>query len=59
MNSMATACGVVVPQKYWDVKFDVDSQCYEYIDEQLMVTKYPLTHPEGQFIQAIKSYRLA
>lgn len=60
MNSMATACGIVVPQKYWDAKFDVDSQSYMYCDE---INKYwlfyPLTHVEGQFIQHLKSFRLA
>lgn len=74
MNGMATACGVIVPQRYWDVTFEdgienglgfpswVHSQLV-YLDSGpptvLAVIRYPLTHPEGQFIDHIKRYRLA
>jgi hypothetical protein len=73
MNSMATACGIVVPQKYWDTKFvpapepkfsnqEVNPFLakWVYLDvETGRETEYPLTHPEGQFIDHIKGYRLA
>jgi len=67
MNGMATACGVVVPQKYWGAVFvDVDPEGlhrgphWKYVDAVTeYVERYPLTHPEGQFINHIKSFRLA
>jgi hypothetical protein len=69
MNGMATACGVIVPQKYYDAKFvppdganasDASIFGYwEYIAENGARTAYWETHPEGQFIQHIKSFRLA
>ncbi len=70
MNGMATACGVIVPQKYWDVVYEDGIQNglgYErYVhavkDINGTVTQlieYPLTHPEGMFIKHIKGYRLA
>ena len=64
MNGMATACGVVVPRRFWDAKpiFDEKSNVlcgYQYTDEQLGLTRYPITYPEGQFIHHIKQYRLA
>jgi hypothetical protein len=65
MNSMATACGIVVPQKYWDTEPDQDkftgsitAWVYNNIDTH-EYERYPLTHPEGQFIAHIKKYRLA
>lgn len=66
MNGMATACGVIVPKKYWDVRFfeaDMHEPAYwEHgyeKDGQLFQRRYPLTHPEGQFVAHIKQYRLA
>lgn len=63
LNGAATACAVVVPQKYWDAKPLKDAAneiwAYEFIDASWVVTTYPLTHPEGQFIHHIKQYRLA
>lgn len=64
MNSMATACGVIVPQKYWDVEpqkneFTGSIIAWVYTDAEGRMTKYPLTHAEGQFISHIKKYRLA
>ena len=64
LNGAPTACAVVVPQKYWDVKpvysvFEGDTIGWQFIDTELNVTKFPLTHPEGQFIDHIKGYRLA
>lgn len=65
LNGAATACAVVVPQKYWDTtpeqdKFTGSITAWVYIDSvTFKQTRYPLTHPEGQFISTIKSYRLA
>lgn len=75
MNGMATACGVIVPKKYWDVKFfeaamspamslgaQEQSAYWEHgyeKDGQLLQRRYPLTHAEGQFCSHIKQYRLA
>jgi len=73
MNSMATACGVIVPQEYWDVKFFQEADTFDKFGELVKyksaywehvfsdgrTIEYPLTHPEGQFINHIKSFRLA
>jgi hypothetical protein len=75
MNGMATACGVIVPKKYWDVKFfeattpaqsfgamqDVPAY-WEHAYEKNGIPyhqRYPVTHAEGQFCSHIKQYRLA
>lgn len=72
MNRMATACGVIVPEKYYNTVFDKSDSTmdispethpgyffYEHIDANFVATRYRLTHPEGQFIHHIKKYRLA
>jgi hypothetical protein len=63
LNGAATACAVVVPQKYWDAKPLKDAAneiwAYEFVDENFVATTYPLTHPEGQFIHHLKQFRLA
>jgi len=68
MNGMATACGVIVPQKYWDTVRDDEFGNGNYVwshsikDENGTVTairRYPFTHAEGQFVEHIKQYRLA
>jgi hypothetical protein len=73
LNGAATACAVVVPQQYWDTRFvpppepkfsgyDVNPLMgkWVYLDAATGREKeYPLTHPEGQFIDHIKKYRLA
>jgi hypothetical protein len=65
LNGAATACAVVVPQCYWDTtpekdKFTGEVTAWVYIDAVTFKhTRYPLTHPEGQFIDHIKKYRLA
>ena len=68
MNGMATACGVIVPKKYWDVKFvEGDDErpsywehAYNYGQLDLPFHKrYPVTQAEGQFCSHIKQYRLA
>jgi hypothetical protein len=67
MNGMATACGVIVPECYWNTKFVEDTnlgiQYWEYrrpsekegVD---VVRCYDCHMPEGQFISHIKKYRL-
>lgn len=64
LGGAATACAVVVPQKYWDTVWYKDSEGeiegWTHICSTTFVhTHYPLTHPEGQFINHIKQYRLA
>jgi hypothetical protein len=69
MNGMATACGVIVPEQYWNVVYESafdtglhDRWMWSKRDADGKVTglkEYPTTHPEGQFIQHIKSFRLA
>jgi len=62
LNGAATATAVVVPQCYWDCKPVKNDEgivwAWEYIDTDFNVTVYPLTHPEGQFVQFLKGYRL-
>lgn len=70
MNFMATACGVIVPEQYWDVTYEdgiqnglgyerylhaVKDKNHQVID----VVEFPLSLPEGMFIKHIKSFRLA
>ncbi len=70
MNGMATACGVIVPECYWDAKFErgidyggedrwVYSTDFRPDGSAATIRLFPLTHPEGQFINHIKSFRLA
>jgi hypothetical protein len=73
LNGAATACAVVVPQQYWDVQFFEEADTFDKFGQLVKHTdaywehalpdgkmiRYPLTHPEGQFIDHIKKYRLA
>lgn len=73
MNGMATACGVIVPKKYWDVQFfearqvygsapqaaEYDASYWEHALPDLKMARYSVDGPEGQFISHIKKYRLA
>lgn len=73
MNGMATACGVIVPQEYYDVEFFQEATTldqnrlevkhtdayWEHGKADGTMVRYPLTHAEGQFISHIKKYRLA
>jgi hypothetical protein len=69
MNGMATACGVIVPETYWDTTFIAasDSHPYDHWEHRrpgekegtFIYRRYRLTHPEGQLINHIKSFRLA
>lgn len=70
MNGMATACGVIVPQRYWDVVYEDGIQNglgYErYVHavknesgEVTSLIEFRATDPVGQFIKHIKGYRLA
>jgi hypothetical protein len=69
MNGMATACGVIVPQQYWDTKLIPPSYenasaaamnpHWEYINEAGVKTWYSEDCADGQFVKHIKSFRLA
>lgn len=70
MNGMATACGVIVPERYWGAVFQSrvdtgleDRWVYSEKDQETgevkKLTVYDLNGPEGQFISHIKKYRLA
>lgn len=74
MNGMATACGVIVPEQFWDVKFNeavnltsdqIGGRGYQrdafwsHKPEAGEEVRYSLNYPEGQFINHIKQYRLA
>lgn len=69
MNGMATACGVIVPEKYWAAQFErhedtglEDRWVYGRQDETgkcVEIKTYTENYPEGQFIKHIKQYRLA
>jgi hypothetical protein len=62
MNGMATACGVIVPQKYWDVTFEKEENVW--VHEDTYSNDEPAYHyfgqddAEGQLISHIKNYRL-
>lgn len=69
MNGMATACGVIVPQKYWDVSFvkgDLHSRnavgqtdFWESTKDSGLNHVFPTTSKQGEFVSLIKSFRLA
>lgn len=64
LGGAATACAVVVPQKYWDttpIKDEADDiEAWLHICPNTFKHHfYPLTHPEGQFVDHIKGFRLA
>ena len=69
MNGMATACGVIVPEKYWNVTW-VANPLYigggywqhAKVENPLSPSDYDdyvTNDTEGQFISHIKGYRLA
>lgn len=62
MNGMATACGLVVEEELWAAQLNTDPVAgdrWEYIDANFNVTLYDAGSVKGQFIQKLKSYRLA
>ena len=63
LGGAATACAVVVPEKYWNTTPSKNAagevEAWGYVDLDGYEIMYPLTHPEGQFIDHIKGYRLA
>lgn len=73
MNGMATACGVIVPEKFWNTKLknrstayadstienSPDDFYYEHVSPEQIVTRHYLSTPIGEFIHHIKGYRLA
>ena len=68
MNGMATACGVIVPKKYWDVTWVADEVYFgggywqhAKVENPLSPDDYEyyvMNDPEGQFIKHLKSFRL-
>lgn len=68
MNSMATACGVVVPEKYWNVVFEdametggTSRYVHSVVTDGVVTSihAYNEFSPEFEFIKHIKGYRLA
>ena len=64
MNGMATACGVLVPQEYWDVVYEPEFNRWAYSEKDTTGTvtricSYEETSAAEQFISHIKGYRLA
>jgi hypothetical protein len=67
MNSMCTACGVIVPEQYWGVKSVLNdkvtaalsgNKVAKYVSEEFDVEYLPET-TEYEFIKILKSYPLA
>lgn len=54
MNGMATACGVLVPEKYWGVDLE-----YDRVSKRLVCTDLTLTGNEMSVISYLKSFKLA
>ena len=68
MNGMATACGVVVPEEYWNTQplredyadgRDGKVWAWERVYDDFMSRRHLMTTPAGQFINHIKGFRLA
>lgn len=70
MNRMATACGVIVPERFWGAVFEsrldtgledrwVYAEKNPETDEVKNLYVYGLNTPIGKFITHIKKYRLA
>jgi hypothetical protein len=69
MNGMATACGIVVPARYWDVvyeepEFTPGKARYVHavkniVGEVQQIVPYVEGSTEFEFIKKLKSYRLA
>lgn len=63
MNGMATACGVIVPRKYWSTE-PKWGDGIGVVDEWVSTMtednhKFSVNYSEGQFISCLKKYRLA
>jgi hypothetical protein len=66
LNGALTSVALIVPAKFYDAKFVPDptsphelSGVYQYIDPDGRTTRYSIDTPEFQFIQLLKSFRLA
>lgn len=53
MNGMATACGLIVPDYYYDATWDKDTGCY------ITPSNGYYSEIEQQFVAFLKSFRLA
>jgi len=62
MNRMATACGVIVPQKFWDVTFEKEENVWVHKDtysgDEPVYHYHGQDSIEGRLIDYIKSHRL-
>lgn len=72
MNGMATGCGIIVPDQFYDVKFEKDVVVRDHTEievgtyrhNEVLGTKttyhtFYEGSPEFEFIEFLKSYRLA
>jgi hypothetical protein len=55
MNRMATACGIVVPARFFNAVWNSEQQCYTPAD----VDADTYTPIEQEFVKYLKSFRLA
>ncbi len=53
MNEMATACGLIIPDRYYNAVWDNDASCYITPDNN------HYSEIEQQFVTYLKSFRLA
>jgi hypothetical protein len=66
LNNALTSVALIVPEKFYDAKFVPDptsphelSGVYQYTDADGRITRYSVDTSEFQFIQLLKSFRLA
>jgi hypothetical protein len=53
MNSMATACGLIVPDRYYDAVWEAGNSCYVTSEGGIY------SEVEQEFVTYLKSFRLA
>lgn len=67
MNCMCTACGIIVPEKYWNVRSELNDQVTaamtgnkvaKYVSDDYQIEYWPAS-PEYELIKILKSYPLA
>lgn len=59
MNKMATACGIIVPDQFYDVKFDREMNIYSHEEIDGPKTTYHRFYPgslEHEFISWLKAF---
>ncbi len=62
LNNALTSVAIIVPEKFYDAKFQEMTgvkSAYEYLDANGFATLYWEDTPEFNFIQLLKSFRLA